>query len=162
MNFIVESASLGLKHRLLGLMHIGHVVECLEDAVANFRRVYGLDDDDIRILPDFEGAPTRFAFVRIGALEVELIQPVSEEFRAILLGVKSGEGGINHVAYRVDDIDLALRDLQAVGIGPGYVTPSGVIDTGRTLIAYLNPADTGSLLIELVELKAGSKGWFET
>ncbi len=158
----MDAASLGLKHRLLGLMHIGHVVESLEDAVMNFRRVYGLDDDDIRMLPDFEGAPTRFAFVRIGTLEIELIQPVSEEFRAILLGVKSGEGGINHVAYRVDDIELALRDLEAVGIGPGYVTPSGIIDTGRTLIAYLNPEDTGSLLIELVEMKPGTKGWFES
>ena len=152
----------GLKHRLLGLMHIGHVVESIETALADFSRVYGLTDDDIRLLPDFEGAPTRFAFVRVGGVEYELIEPVSDDFRAILLGVKSGEGGINHVAYRVDDIDLALSDLAAVGIRPGYVTPGGVVDTGRTRIAYLNPEDTGALLIELVEMKPDSKGWFES
>ncbi len=158
----MEFAMRGLKHRLLGLMHIGHVVESIEAAVADFSRVYGLADEDIRLLPDFDGAPTRFAFVRVGGVEYELIEPVSDDFRAILLGVKSGEGGINHVAYRVDDIDLALTDLAAVGIRPGYVTPGGVVDTGRTRIAYLNPEDTGALLIELVEMKPGSKGWFES
>lgn len=151
----------GLNQRLLGLMHIGYVVEDLEAAVANFRRVYGLGDDDIRLLPDFDGAPTRFAFVRVGGVEFELIEPLTEEFHGILLGVKSGEGGINHIAYRVDDIDRAVADLEQAGIAPGYVTPGGVIDTGRTRIVYLNPADTGALLIELVELKPGAKGWFE-
>lgn len=152
----------GLKNRLIGLMHIGHVVESIEESIATFRRVYSLGDDDIRLLPEFEGAPTRFAFVRVGPVEFELIEPLSDEFRAILLGVKSGEGGINHVAYRVDDIDKALADLQAINIRPGYVTPGGVIDTGRTRIAYLNPDDTGALLIELVEVKPGTKGWFES
>ena len=56
----------------------------------------------------------------------------------------------------------ALSDLAAVGIRPGYVTPGGVVDTGRTRIAYLNPEDTGALLIELVEMKPDSKGWFES
>jgi 4-hydroxyphenylpyruvate dioxygenase-like putative hemolysin len=72
--------------------------------------------------------------------------------KAILHSAASGAGGINHVAYVVNDIDGALAVLAEQGIRPGHVTPDGVVDTGRTRIAYLNPSDTGDMLIELVEV----------
>ena len=64
----------------------------------------------------------------------------------------TGGAGINHVAWRVSDIEAAVKRLAGQRIRPGHVTPDGVIDTGRSKIVYMNPDDTDGILIELVEL----------
>lgn len=144
-----------LKEFIVGLRHVGHIVDDLKVSVTDFRRIYGLTDDDITILPPFgQEAPARFGLLDVGGVEFELIEPISDDMKETLHSAASGAGGINHVAYVVSDIDGALAVLAEQGIRPGHVTPDGVVDTGRTRIAYLNPADTGDMLIELVEVYA--------
>lgn len=142
-----------LKDFIVGLRHIGHIVGDLRVSIEDFRRIYGLDDEDITVLPPFgEPAPARFGLLNVGGVEFELIEPIGDEMRATLTAVESGAGGINHVAYVVSDIDGAVAALARQGIRPGHVTPDGVVDTGRTRIVYLDPAGTGGMLIELVEV----------
>jgi methylmalonyl-CoA/ethylmalonyl-CoA epimerase len=68
-----------------------------------------------------------------------------------LLAMPSGGAGINHVAWRVDDIDDAVALLARHEIYPGHVTPNGVIAIGQKKMVYLDPATTGGLIIELIE-----------
>jgi methylmalonyl-CoA/ethylmalonyl-CoA epimerase len=144
-----------LKDHILGVAHVGFVVADLAVAVADARRVYGLEPDDFSYQPAAgEEAQTRFAFFRVGDLEFELIEPRSEHFRALLLNMPSGGGGINHVAWRVVDIDGAVALLARQGIVPGHVTPNGVINLGPKKMLYLDPATTGGLVIELIETLA--------
>jgi len=143
-----------LKDYILGLAHIGHVVENMDEALAGFKRVYGLSDEDIFIPDTPPGQPilTKFAFIRVGNTEFELIEPVSAHFKTLLLDMPSGHGGINHVAYIVSDIEQALTVLAANGSVPGHVTPDGIVDMGRKKMVYLDPATTDDLLIELIEI----------
>ena len=143
-----------LKNYITGLRHVGHIVDDLRSSIQAFTEVYGLDESDITVLPPFgEDGPARFGLINVGGgVEFELIEPISEDMKNILGSVASGAGGINHVAYVVSDIDAALAVLEKQGIRPGHVTPDGVVDTGRTRIAYLDPASTGDMLIELVEV----------
>lgn len=145
-----------LKDHIIGLQHIGHIVPDLDVAVASFCRLYGVDDAAVRRVPDSPGdrAPTVFAFVSVGDTEFELIQPRSDEARAQLLASPSGGAGLNHVAWRVDDINACAELLGRQGITPGHVTPNGIVDTGRSKILYLDPGDTDGILIELVEIRA--------
>ena len=149
-----NQAKAALKDFIVGLRHVGHIVDDLKASVDDFRRIYGLAEEDITILPPFDQeAPARFGLLNVGGgVEFELIEPISDDMKATLHSVASGAGGINHVAYVVSDIDAALAVLAEQGIRPGHVTPDGVVDTGRTRIAYLNPVDTGDMLIELVEV----------
>ena len=142
-----------LRDYIIGLQHVGHVVENLDDAVAEFCRLYGVDAGDVRYVPEVpdEQTPARFAFVTVADAEFELIEPVSDEFRATLLGAPSGGAGINHVAWRVSDLDACMAVLAEQGIGPGYVTPDGPVSTGTSRIVYLNPDDCGGLFVELIE-----------
>ena len=57
--------------------------------------------------------------------------------------------GLHHVAFRVDTIDAALRDLQARGVPliDEAPRPGGM----GTRIAFLHPAAAGGVLVELVE-----------
>lgn len=152
----MSNVKLALKDFIIGLAHVGHIVKDMDSALADFKRVYGVGDDAIRIPPDPPGqeVQTKFAFVTVAGIEFELIEPVSEYFRKLLWDMPSGLGGINHVAYQVSDIDAAIAALAAQGIGPGHVTPNGVADFGPKKICYLNPQDTAGLVIELIELKA--------
>ncbi len=101
-----------LTDHILGLAHIGYIVEDLTSALANFQRVYGVSEKDIVVQPPFDqAAPSRFAFVTIKDSDVELIEPISDYFKALLLTMPSGGAGINHVAYRVDNIDAAVALL---------------------------------------------------
>ena len=144
-----------LKDFIIGLAHVGHIVEDMDAALANFKRVYGVSDDDIRIPPDPPGElQTKFAFVTVQGVEFELIEPVSTFFKKLLWEMPSGLAGINHVAYLVDDIDVAAEMLARQNIQAGHVTPQGVVDFGPKKIMYLDPQDTGGLVIELIELKS--------
>ena len=141
-----------LADHIIGLRHVGHVVADLEATIDEFRRLYGLGEDAVTRVPD--PGPTvlaRFAFVRVGATEFELVEPVADDQRALLFGVPSGGGGINHVAWEVRDLDVALARLANAGIRPGHVTPDGPVQTPASRIVYLDPATTGGLLVELVE-----------
>jgi methylmalonyl-CoA/ethylmalonyl-CoA epimerase len=135
--------------------HVGFVVPDLAEALAQAQRVYGLKEGDIRYLPEpAEEAETRFAFFSVGGLEFEYIEPCSPEFRDKLLSMPSGGGGVNHLAWRVSDIDAALACLAESGIKPGHVTPQGVVCIGPKKMVYLDPDTTGGLVIELIEYPA--------
>ncbi len=139
-----------LKDYIIGLQHVGHIVEDLQAAIAGFKTLYGVDDKDIRVVPD--ATDTRFAFVTVGDTEFELIEPVSEYFKEVLLQAPSGGAGINHVAWRVSDLGACMRILAAEGITPGYVTPDGPIEFAGKRFVYLEPAATGGLYVELIEI----------
>ncbi len=151
-----ETINKQLKDHIVGLQHVGHIVTNLKQAVENFKRVYGVTDKDIVIFPDYDihgpEVLTRFAFINVQGNEFELIEPISAEFKTLLLNSETGGAGINHVAWQVTDIDLAVTALAQKSITPGHVTPNGVIDLGRKKMVYLDPQTTGGLLIELIEI----------
>ena len=142
-----------LEDYIIGLEHVGHIVDDLHAAVSAFCDVYGIDGSTVRYIPEEvdDDAFARFAFITISDTQFELIQPLASSFRDKLVVTPSGGGGINHVAWRVSDIDACVDALAAKGIQPGHVTPDGVVDTGQSRIVYLDPDDTQGLFIELVE-----------
>ncbi|MCH1930390.1 VOC family protein [Shewanella sp. A25] len=150
-----------LAEHILGFQHVGHIVTDLAGSIADFKRLYGLTDAEILVLPPFEqteNVQARFALFKVKDMEFELIEPISDYFKSLLFTPgASGSAGINHVAWRVKDIDGAMTLLAANGIKPGHVTPDGVITMTKTStsakkMVYLDPATTGGLLVELIEV----------
>lgn len=143
-----------LSDYIIGLQHVGHVVGDLDTALDTFKRVYGITDASIRRVPEQadDDAQALFAFVTIGDVEFELIQPLSEHFRSLVLGAPSGGAGINHVAWRVTDVDACLETLAEQGIGPGHVTPEGPFSYANMKIVYLDPAACDGMYVELIQI----------
>lgn len=138
---------------IVGLRHIGFVVDDLDAAVASFNRVYGLPMDAVRWIPDphTDDVRARFAFLTVGGSEIELVQPVDKESRSMLSSPPSGSAGINHVAWQVSDLDACMQILGQQGIGPGHVTPDGPAEFKHLSLVYLDPDACGGQLIELIE-----------
>ena len=133
------------------IRHIGIIVKDIAEAIAPFKKLLDLKDEDIYIMPPFgTEAESRFAFIPVGGIELELIQPISERFKKF---TGNQPEGLNHIAYVVQDIEEAVSHLQEKGIRLGHVTRNGILDMGRSKVAYFDPETTGGMLIELVEPK---------
>ena len=131
--------------------HIGVIVDDLDSSIALYKRLYDIDDDQIRIVPpagDPREKETRFAFIPLGGMEFELIHPISDNFKQLL---GNPAPGINHVAFTVDNIDQAVATMAEKGVRLGHVTRDGILDMKSSRVAYFNPEDTGGVLLEFVE-----------
>ena len=132
-----------------GLRHIGIMVSDAEKSAGLFRNLFDLSEGDMRVVSsDVTGGESVFAFIPVGGIELELIQPISERFKAL---VGNPPEGINHLAFTVTDIERAVRLMAEKGVRLGHVTRDGILDMGRSRVAYFNPEDTGGILIEFVE-----------
>ncbi|QBY04543.1 hypothetical protein E2K93_09135 [Thalassotalea sp. HSM 43] len=163
MRAVIKSSETGqsvlgqvLAEQLIGLAHVGYIVEDLQSSIATFKRIYGIDDQDITVFPDFSqhDAATRFAFLDLKGTQVELIQALAEPFTSLLANANSGGGGINHLAWQVADIDACMAILATQGITPGYVTPDGIVDMGVKKMVYLDPHSIDGHYLELIEVTA--------
>lgn len=134
---------------ITGLRHIGIIVKDAEKSTRLFKKLLDLDDRDITVVsPDLTRGESAFTFVPAGGIELELIQPISERFGAML---GNPPAGINHLAFTVRDIEAAVKQMQEKGVRLGHVTKDGVLDMKRSRVAYFNPEDTDGILIEFVE-----------
>jgi methylmalonyl-CoA epimerase len=142
---------MSMNEQIKKLRHIGYIVKDMETSVGMFKKLFDLKDDDIRMMTaDDTGGAGAFAFIPVGGTELELIQPVSDYFKEM---TGDPPAGINHIAFLVKDVEKAVQAMEEKGIHLGYITRDGIFDTGGTKIAYLDPKDTGGILIELVEAK---------
>ena len=137
---------------ITGVRHIGVVVEERKKSVDVFKRIFDLKDEEIMMLPPPGSADEgmRAAFMPVAGTEFALIQPVTEQFKEML---KSRSPGLDHIAFIVKDIDEAARLVRERGIRFGHVTKDGIQEMPRSRMVYLEPEDTGGILIELVEPK---------
>lgn len=87
-------------------------------------------------------------FVGSGAGRLELLESTRAE-SAIARFLDRRGSGLHHLAYRVPDLDAALRSMQAAGFELiDHVPRAGA---GGHRVAFLHPRSTGGVLIELVE-----------
>ncbi|MEH6549363.1 MAG: VOC family protein [Pseudomonadales bacterium] len=136
---------------IIGLRHVGIVSQNLPETVARLQQIFGVADDEVEIIPaQGEPAETRFAFFSIGGTPYEVIEPVSDYFKGILLKTNLGT---NHVCYNVTDLDAAVAAMEAKGVRLGHVTASGIVELPSFKMAYFNPEDTAGILIEFVQQK---------
>jgi methylmalonyl-CoA/ethylmalonyl-CoA epimerase len=142
---------MSMNEQITKIRHVGYIVKDMETSVGMFKKLFDLKDEDIRMMTaDDTGGAGAFAFIPVGGTELELIQPVSDYFKEM---TGDPPEGINHIAFLVKDVEESVRIMEGKGVRLGYITKEGIFDTGKTKIAYLEPKDTGGILIELVEAK---------
>lgn len=86
--------------------------------------------------------------IPVGDTAFELLEGKTPSSRASKWVAENGEG-LCHVCFEVEDIDAALAELKAKGVKLVDETPR--IGHGNYRIAFLDPASTGNVVIELAE-----------
>ena len=125
--------------------HIGIAVKSLAEAVKVYREAMGLEVSGYDQVDD-QGV--RVAMLPVGESRIELLEPMSAGSPIDKFMSKRGEG-IHHIAVRVDNIELALDRLKASGVRLIDSTPRQ--GAHNTRIAFVHPASTHGVLLELVE-----------
>lgn len=125
------------------IAHIGLAVSSLEQILPFYRDILGLPEVP---LDDADGA--RIAGLAAGESLVELLEAQSPDSPIGKFVAKRGPG-IHHICFAVDDLDGTLARCKALGIRVIDETPRLGAEGKR--IAFLHPASTAGVLVELSE-----------
>ena len=127
--------------------HIAIAVDSLKESIDLFRNTFG-----VPLEYEEQIGQTRLAMMPVGQTYVELLEGQGPE-SGVTTWIKEKGTGLFHICFEVEDIDGALAELKAKGVKLQDETPR--IGHGGSRIAFLDPASTGNVLIELAELPAG-------
>lgn len=131
--------------KVLKIDHLGIAVHSIEEAKKFFQDTLGLK---------FEGSETvaeqkvTTAFFPVGDSEVELLESTAPDGPIAKYLEKRGEG-IQHIAFRVENIEEALAELKEKGIR--LIDEKPRLGAGGAKIAFLHPKSTHGVLIEISE-----------
>jgi len=127
--------------------HIGIAVRSIEKTSELFSNILGLKVAGEEIV---EEQKVKVAFLPLGDSELELLESTSPEGPIARFIEKKGEG-IQHIAFRVDNIEKALEKLKKEGVR--LIDEKPRYGAGGAKIAFLHPKSTNGILIELSERK---------
>ena len=94
-----------------GIHHLGVAVDNLDQAVTTYERLFGAHVEHRETVSE-QGVEA--ASVRLGESRVELMASLGEETPVGKFLAKRGPG-MHHVAYEVEDVNVALGELAAEG-----------------------------------------------
>jgi methylmalonyl-CoA/ethylmalonyl-CoA epimerase len=135
----------GAYMKILKIDHLGIAVKSIDQGKDFWTGILGLE---------FEGAETvetqkvTTAFFPVGESEVELLESTAPDGPVAKYIDKKGEG-IQHVAFRVENIEEALKELKEKGVRLIDETPR--VGAGGAKIAFLHPKSTNGVLVELCQ-----------
>ena len=130
---------------ILKIDHLGIAVNAIDEGKTFWSDIMGLD---------FAGSETvteqkvTTGFFPVGDSEVELLESTAPDGPIAKYLEKKGPG-IQHVAFRVENIEDALAELKDKGVK--LIDQKPRIGAGGAKIAFLHPKATGGVLVELCE-----------
>jgi catechol 2,3-dioxygenase-like lactoylglutathione lyase family enzyme len=136
---------------------VGIVVKDIDGAMEYYSSTFGWGPFHVMQLPMkgaiYRGKPgdciLKLAFTHSGPIEIELIQVLEGETPHTEFLRERGEG-LQHLRFRVDDINDTLAELAKEGIEPVFQHSYPEIGIS---FAYLNTDKIGGVMIELIEMK---------
>ena len=127
------------------LDHVGIAVADLASALPRWTPLTGEPDGPPELVA---GQGVRVAFLRSGAVDVELLEPVAPESAVGRFIARRGEG-LHHIAFRVPSVDAALAEL--LQRGEKVVDRVGRAGARGRRVGFAHPTAYGGVLVEFVE-----------
>ena len=134
-----------MNFKILGIEHVAIAVNDLNQPADVFGNLLGIphtsteDVEDQRVLTDIFDT---------GSGKIELLKATSEDSPITKFLDKRGQG-VHHIAFLVDNLVLALKELSDAGVNLIDTEPR--IGAEGMLIAFLHPKSTGGVLVELCQ-----------
>ena len=127
--------------------HIAIAVHNMAESMAMLKNTLGLELDYKETINS-----TKLAMFPVGETSLELLEAESPT-SPVADWIEERGQSLFHLCFEVEDIDAALDELRAKGVKLLDETPKA--GHGGSRIAFLDPASTGEILIELAELPVG-------
>jgi len=125
--------------------HIGIAVKSIKETSELLSNILGLKVAGEEIV---EEQKVKVAFLPLGDSELELLESTSAEGPIARFIEKKGEG-IQHIAFRVNNIEEVLEKLKKGGVR--LIDEKPRYGAGGAKIAFLHPKCTNGILVELCQ-----------
>jgi len=131
--------------KILQIDHLGIAVENMGQAKTFWTEVMGLKFAGEETVADQKVST---GFLPVGESEVELLESTAPDGPVARFIEKRGQG-FQHVAFRVPNVEEALAELKEKGIR--LIDEKPRRGAGGAKIIFVNPKDTGGVLVEICE-----------
>lgn len=133
--------------KIICIDHIGIAVEKIAKAGTFYTDVLGLR---IKGIETVQEQKVNVAFLPVTDTEVELLESTQPD-GPVAKYIESRGEGVQHIAFRVEDLEEALEELKAKGVRLIDERPRD--GAGQARIAFIHPKETHGVLVELCERK---------
>ena len=127
------------------LNHVAIAVRDVTKAAEVYRRAFGAQVSDPMPQPE-HGVTT--VFITLPNTKIELLEPLGQASPIAKFLERNPDGGIHHVCYEVEDIQIARERIKAQGarvLGDGQAK----VGAHGKPVLFLHPKDFCGTLIEL-------------
>lgn len=131
--------------KLLKLDHIGIAVKNLDETLAFYSDVLGLECQGTEVV---EEQKVKVAFLPIGDTELELLESTTDDGPIAKHIERSGEG-VQHLAFKVENIEEAIEYM--ISKGMKMIDEKPRYGAGGAKIAFVHPKSSHRVLVELSE-----------
>jgi methylmalonyl-CoA/ethylmalonyl-CoA epimerase len=125
--------------------HIGIAVGSIEQAGKFYTDIMGLKIEQVENVADQK---VNVAFLPITDSEVELLESTDPDGPVAKYINARGEG-VQHIAFRVENIEEALGEMKEKGIR--LIDQEPRKGAGGAKIAFIHPKETNGVLVEICE-----------
>jgi methylmalonyl-CoA/ethylmalonyl-CoA epimerase len=125
--------------------HIGIAVNSIAQAGKFYTEIMGLKIQEVETVSDQK---VNIAFLPISDSEVELLESTDPDGPVAKYINTRGEG-VQHIAFRVENIAEALEELKAKGVR--LIDQKPRKGAGGAKIAFIHPKETNGVLVEICE-----------
>lgn len=129
--------------KVLKLDHIGIAVKNLDETLKFYTEALGLELHGEEVV---EEQKVKVAFLPVGDTEVELLESTSPDGPIAKFIEKKGEG-IQHMAFKVENIEEAIEYMQEKGFR--MIDKAPRYGAGGAKIAFMHPKSSHGVLVEL-------------
>ena len=134
-----------MKFNILAIEHVAIAVDELSGPSKVFGDLLGINNTSKEVVED-QGVTTDI--FDTGAGKIELLEPTSDASAISKFLNKRGQG-VHHIAFRVDNLKLALEELSDAGVE--LIDHEPRVGAEGMLIAFLHPRSTSGVLVELCQ-----------
>jgi methylmalonyl-CoA/ethylmalonyl-CoA epimerase len=134
------------------ITEVGVAVRDLEKTTQVLVDILGGEAGQILDVPAFG---MRFRMVRLGNIDLELMEPTDSD-GIIAKFIKTKGEGLHHIAFAVDDIEESIMQLKEKGCKLVNEKPFEIFG-GK--VSFLHPKSFSGIAIELIEYPEDWKGW---
>jgi len=132
--------------KVIKIDHIAVLSDDLEKSLAFWRDGLGLEMTHVEDVP---AEKSMVAFIPVGASEIELVKPTTDDSGLARYLEKRGPG-MHHVCLEVDDIDEMLAQLKEKGVQ--LINESAREGIGGRRYAFIHPKSANGVMVELYQL----------
>jgi methylmalonyl-CoA/ethylmalonyl-CoA epimerase len=124
--------------------HVAFAVEDLDEAVETYRSLFGAE---VELRDRLEDQGVEAAYLRLGSGRVELVSALGDDTPVGRFLARRGPG-MHHVGYAVEDVNVAVGELEARGVNVIDSEPRRGL--GGHEVSFVHPDSLHGVLAEVI------------